>query len=226
VRAAVLGEPSCPHGAIRLSVVHRRTVALLLAASACCLSLDASGQPPTDALVAATSESRRASPQLTSKVRLIKHSAEYWKVTLANPPLNIIGPSEVPELVKILEQIEADALVKVVVFDSAVPGYFSAHYDLLTPLEESTGMKPGPTGMHPVPDFMVRLSRLPIVTIASIRGRATGIGSELVLATDMRFASREQAILSQWEVGAGLVAGGGPQSRLPRLVGAVGPSRS
>ena len=75
-------------------------------------------------------------------------------------------------------------------------------------------MKPGPTGMHPVPDFMVRLSRLPIVTIASVRGRATGIGSELVLATDMRFVSREQAILSQWEVGAGLVAGGRPAKSL------------
>jgi len=38
-------------------------------------------------------------------------------------------------------------------------------------------------------------------------------------ATDMRFASREKAVLSQWEVGAGLVAGGGPMARLPRLMG-------
>jgi enoyl-CoA hydratase/carnithine racemase len=35
----------------------------------------------------------------------------------------------------------------------------------------------------------------------------------------MRFASREKAILSQWEVGAGLVPGGGPMARLPRLIG-------
>ncbi|KIQ31550.1 enoyl-CoA hydratase [Variovorax paradoxus] len=160
-----------------------------------------------------------AAPADKARIVLTRKTPAYWKVTLSNPPLNIIGPAEVRELVKILEQIEADQQVKVVVFDSAVPGYFSAHYDLLTPLEESTGMKPGPTGMHPVPDFMVRLSRLPIVTISSIRGRATGIGSELVLATDMRFASREKAVLSQWEVGAGLVAGGGPQSRLPRLTG-------
>jgi enoyl-CoA hydratase/carnithine racemase len=55
--------------------------------------------------------------------------------------------------------------------------------------------------------------------IALIRGRATGVGSELALASDMRFASRERAILSQWEVGAGLVPGGGPLARLPRLVG-------
>jgi enoyl-CoA hydratase/carnithine racemase len=67
--------------------------------------------------------------------------------------------------------------------------------------------------------MLARLSRAPVVSIASIRGRATGVGSELALACDMRFASREKAILSQWEVGAGLVPGGGPMARLPRLIG-------
>jgi enoyl-CoA hydratase/carnithine racemase len=67
--------------------------------------------------------------------------------------------------------------------------------------------------------MLVRLSRAPVVSIASIRGRATGVGSEVALASDMRFASREKAILSQWEVGAGLVPGGGPMARLPRLMG-------
>ena len=67
--------------------------------------------------------------------------------------------------------------------------------------------------------MLARLSRRPVVSIASIRGRATGVGSELALACDMRFASREKAILSQWEVGAGLVPGGGPMARLPRLIG-------
>ena len=67
--------------------------------------------------------------------------------------------------------------------------------------------------------MLVRLSRAPVVSIASIRGRATGVGSELALACDMRFASREKAILSQFEVGAGVVPGGGPMARLPRLMG-------
>ncbi len=80
-------------------------------------------------------------------------------------------------------------------------------------------MEPGPTGMHPVPDFMVRLARLKAISIVSIRGRASGIGSELALAADLRFASREKAILSQFEVGAGFVPGGGPMARLPRLLG-------
>jgi enoyl-CoA hydratase/carnithine racemase len=160
-----------------------------------------------------------AAQQASGKIQLIRKSPAYWKITLNNPPLNIVGPAEVRELVKILEQIEADPDVQVVVVDSAVPDQFIAHYDLLKPLEDSTGMASGPTGMHPVPDFMVRFARLAPVTIVSIRGRATGIGSELALAADMRFASREKAVLSQWEVGAGFAPGGGPMARLPRLVG-------
>jgi enoyl-CoA hydratase/carnithine racemase len=165
--------------------------------------------------LASTNSVMKAGPHM----HLTKKSAAYWKVILDNPPLNIIGPREMRELVSILNKMEADPKVQVVVFESAVPGYFSAHYDLLSPLEASTGMEPGPTGMHPVPDFMVRLSRLPVVSIVSIRGRASGIGSELALAADKRFASREKAVLSQFEVGAGFVPGGGPMARLPRLVG-------
>ena len=181
-----------------------------------------SASPPRNVELAAASVAEGEADHeaaAASKVQLRRVSPAYWRVTLANPPLNIIGPPEVRELVHILGQIEADTQVKVVVFDSAVPGYFCAHYDLLSPLEDSTSMPPGPTGMHPVPDFLVRLSRLPVVTIVSIRGRASGIGSELALAADMRFASREKAVLSQFEVGAGFTPGGGPQSRLPRLVG-------
>ncbi len=152
-------------------------------------------------------------------IRLTRHTSAFWRVTFSNPPLNITGPAEIRRLSRILDQIEADPCVKVIVFDSDVPGYFMAHYDLLKPLEDSTGVAPGPTGMHPVPDLMIRIARLKAVTISSIRGRTSGIGSEIVLATDMRFASREKAVLSQFEVGAGFAPGGGPMARLPRLVG-------
>jgi enoyl-CoA hydratase/carnithine racemase len=73
--------------------------------------------------------------------------------------------------------------------------------------------------LPPWPDFLARLTRLPVVSIALIRGRATGNGSEITLACDMSFASREKAIISQWEVGVGMVAGGGPMARLPHLIG-------
>jgi enoyl-CoA hydratase/carnithine racemase len=143
----------------------------------------------------------------------------YWRVTFDHPPLNIFGPESIPELNEVITALETDNDVKVVVFDSAIDGFFLTHYDFLANLDESTNLPPGPTGLHPLPDMLVRLSRAPVVSIASIRGRATGVGSELALACDMRFASREKAILSQWELGAGLVPGGGPMARLPRLIG-------
>jgi enoyl-CoA hydratase/carnithine racemase len=140
-------------------------------------------------------------------------------VTLDNPPVNIFGPKTIPQLNEIITAMETDAELKVVVFDSAIDGFFMTHYDFLAKVEETTSLPPGPTGLQPLPDMLVRLSRAPVVSIASIRGRATGVGSELALACDMRFASREKATLSHFEVGAGIVPGGGPMARLPRLMG-------
>jgi len=156
---------------------------------------------------------------IAKQIRLEQHSPSYWRVTFDHPPLNIFGPQNIPQLNEIITALETDEQVKVVVFDSAVEGFFLTHYDFLAKLEDSTSLPPGPTGLQPLPDMLVRLSRAPVVSIVSIRGRATGVGSELALASDMRFASREKAILSQWEVGAGLVPGGGPMARLPRLIG-------
>ncbi len=153
------------------------------------------------------------------QIQLERRSRFYWRVTFDLPPLNIFGPDAMPWLNDIVVSLEADDHVKVVVFDSAVEGFFLTHYDFLAPLEDSASLPPGLTGLQALPDALARLSRAPVVSIAAIRGRATGVGSELSLACDMRFASREKAILSQWEVGAGLVPGGGPMARLPRLMG-------
>ena len=158
-------------------------------------------------------------PNATPRVLLERRLPSYWRVTFDHPPLNVFGPETIPQLDTIITALETDDHVKVVVFDSAVEGFFLTHYDFLAPLEDSTSIPPGPTGLQALPDMLARLSRAPVVSIVSIRGRATGVGSELALASDMRFASREKAILSQWEVGAGLVPGGGPMARLPRLVG-------
>jgi enoyl-CoA hydratase/carnithine racemase len=156
---------------------------------------------------------------MTKQILLTRRSPAYWRVTFNHPPLNIFGPETIPQLNEIITALETDEHVKVVVFDSAVEGFFLTHYDFLAKLEDTTGLPPGPTGLQPLPDMLVRLSRAPVASIALIRGRATGVGSELALACDMRFASREKAILSQWEVGAGVVPGGGPMARLPRLMG-------
>jgi enoyl-CoA hydratase/carnithine racemase len=153
------------------------------------------------------------------EIRLARRSSTYWRVTFDHPPLNIFGPETIPQLNEIVTALETDDQVKVVVFDSSVEGFFLTHYDFLAKPEETTSLPPGPTGLAQLPDILVRLSRAPVVSIVSVRGRATGVGSELSLASDMRFASREKAIFSQFEVGAGLVPGGGPMARLPRLIG-------
>jgi enoyl-CoA hydratase/carnithine racemase len=156
---------------------------------------------------------------MTKQILLTRRSPAYWRVTINHPPLNIFGPDTIPQLSEVITAIETDEQVKVVVFDSAIEGFFLTHYDFLAKLEDTTSLPPGPTGLQPLPDMLVRLSRAPVASIALIRGRATGVGSELALACDMRFASREKAILSHFEVGAGIVPGGGPMARLPRLIG-------
>jgi len=146
-------------------------------------------------------------------------SPTYWRVIMNNPPLNLMGPEFLLQFREIMGAIESDEQLKVVVFESAVEGFFLNHSDFNAKLEELTGISPGPTGLEAWPDILVRLQRVPVVSIALIRGRATGNGSELTLACDMSFASREKTRLSQWEVGVGMVAGGGPMARLPRLIG-------
>jgi len=155
----------------------------------------------------------------STQIRVTRRSPAYWRATFDNPPINVMGPVMVQQFQDLIKALEADQAVKVVVFDSAVEGYFLNHSDFTASLEDLTSMPAGPTGLPPWPDFLVRLTRLPVASMALIRGRATGNGSELTLACDMSFASREKAIISQWEVGVGMVAGGGPMARLPDLIG-------
>ena len=118
-----------------------------------------------------------------------------------------------------MSALETDAEAKVVVFRSADPEFFMAHWDVLADKAKVAAMPPGPTGMHPWIDVLVRLARAPVASIAEIRGRARGAGSEFVLACDMRFASRQRGILGQFEVGLGAVPGGNPMARLGGLMG-------
>src|SRR5262245_9394870 len=96
------------------------------------------------------------------RIQLERRSPSYWRVTFNHPPLNIFGPETIPQLEEIITSLELDQGVNVVVFDSAVEGFFLTHYDFLTNLEDSTGLPPGPTGLHPLPDMLARLSRAPV----------------------------------------------------------------
>jgi enoyl-CoA hydratase/carnithine racemase len=154
-----------------------------------------------------------------TQIRLTRLTPAYWRIAFDNPPLNVMGPQFVREFREILSAVETDEDLKVVVFESAVDGFFLNHSDFHSDFEELTSIPQGPTGLEAWPDILVRLTRAPVVSIALIRGRATGNGSELALSCDMSFASRDKAVLSQWEVGVGLVAGGGPMARLPGVMG-------
>lgn len=95
------------------------------------------------------------------------------------------------DLTRLIETLETDTDVKVVVFDSADAEFFMAHIDLVR-VNEGT-QRPGPTGLPPWPDLLTRIEHAPFVTVASVRRRARGVGSEFILGLDMRFASREWA---------------------------------
>jgi len=154
-----------------------------------------------------------------AQVGLNRVTDSYFRVVLDNPPLNLMGPEFVWQIREIVTTLENDDRVKVVVFESAVDGVFLNHSDFLANFDDLTGIPQGPTGLEAWPDVLVRLTRAPFVSIALIRGRATGNGSELALACDMSFASREKALFSHFEVGVGVVPGGGPMARLPRVMG-------
>ena len=143
----------------------------------------------------------------------------FWQATFSNPPINLVDPTTIVELSQLIEKLESEPDVKVIVFQSSDPDFFLAHYDVLVDKARTAAMVRGPTGMHPWLDVLVRLSRAPVVSIASIRGRARGAGSEFALSCDIRFASAEKAVLGQFEVGVGAVPGGNPMARLAGLMG-------
>ncbi|MFI6761520.1 enoyl-CoA hydratase/isomerase family protein [Micromonospora sp. NPDC050417] len=144
--------------------------------------------------------------------------SSYWRITFSNGDINLMDADTLEQLAELVAAIEQAPDLKVVVFDSANPDYFIAHWDVFADTDRVGAMAPGPTGLHPYIDNFVRLSRVPAVTISAIRGRARGAGSEFALATDIRFAGHK-AILGQFEVGVGAVPGGGAMTRLARLVG-------
>jgi enoyl-CoA hydratase/carnithine racemase len=145
-------------------------------------------------------------------------SPAYWRVTFDNGPVNLLDADSIEQLTRVIARIEDSDVVCVVVFRSANPEYFMAHWDLRADRTRVAAMAPGPTGQHPYVDNLIRLSKAPAVTISEVRGRVRGAGSEFVLATDVRFAG-DRAILGQFEVGVGYAPGGGAMARLARLVG-------
>jgi enoyl-CoA hydratase/carnithine racemase len=137
---------------------------------------------------------------------------------IAAPPMNLLGPELVHDLVSLIQDAEADTTLKVVVFTSADPDYFISHVDL-TRIAEYRAEAAALTGEASIAALFHHLSASRLVTIAQIEGRVRGAGSEFVLACDMRFAAQETAIFGQFEPAFGQIPGGGATQYLTRLMG-------
>jgi enoyl-CoA hydratase/carnithine racemase len=148
---------------------------------------------------------------------ITKYSASFWRITLDNPPINLMGPDMIAGLQRLMDIIECDTELKVIVFDSANADYFVSHFDVVR--GGDLPQVSGKLGVTQWVDVSNRLHNAGIITIAVIRGRVRGIGSEMILACDMRFASREKALFGHLEVGMGLLPGGGGTEYLPALAG-------
>src|SRR6267378_788729 len=151
-------------------------------------------------------------------VRLIEETSAYWRVLFESPPFNIVDATIFEGLQDLLARMDASSSLRVVVFESANPEFYLAHFDLTGKIGNIMTAV-GASGFPILMDTFVRLTRSPVVSIAKIRGCVRGVSSEFVLACDMRFASRENMRLGQPEVAVGLHPGGGGTERLPRLVG-------
>jgi enoyl-CoA hydratase/carnithine racemase len=152
-----------------------------------------------------------------STIHLERTSPQIAKITFANPPVNLIVGETVVRLSETIDQLATDPDIQVVLFSSGVPDFFLNHFDLAAAADF-----PAPQGKDEVPvwtDVVLKLTKAPYITVASIRGRTRGGGNELALAFDLRYASREKALLGQPEVGSGLLPGGGGTERLPRAIG-------
>jgi enoyl-CoA hydratase/carnithine racemase len=147
--------------------------------------------------------------------RIESLSEAYRRVTFDHPPLNLLDSADIADLCELIDEMIDDTALKVVVFDSADTDFFIAHYDV----GRAAVAKVATAGLPPWIYFTTRLANADVVSIASVRGRTRGVGSEFVLACDMCFASQQKAVFCQPEVGVGLIPGGGAIERLPQFVG-------
>jgi enoyl-CoA hydratase/carnithine racemase len=139
-------------------------------------------------------------------------------VDIAAPPMNLLGPELVRDLVTLIQRAESDNAIKVLVCKSADPDYFIPHVDV-TQISEYRQEAARLTGEASIGLLFRHLSASRLVTIAQIAGRVRAAGSEFVLACDMRFAARESAIFAQPEPAFGVVPGAGGVQHLTRLMG-------
>ncbi|HTX10946.1 MAG TPA: enoyl-CoA hydratase/isomerase family protein [Solirubrobacteraceae bacterium] len=155
---------------------------------------------------------------LTFQTLNVRQEGGVLFVEIAAPPMNLLGPELVRDLVSLIQHAEAADTVSVLVFTSGDPDYFISHVDL-TQVTEYRAEAAKLTGETSIGLMFRYMSASRLVTIAQIEGRVRAAGSEFVLACDMRFAARESAIFCQLEPAFGQLPGGGAVQHLTRLMG-------
>jgi len=148
----------------------------------------------------------------------VKRESAVLFVEIAAPPMNLFGAEVIRDLVSLIQRAEADDSIKVLVFKSGDPDYFISHVDV-TRIKENREAAAKLSGDASIGQMLRYLSASRLVTIAQIEGRVRGVGSEFILACDMRFAARESAIFGQFEPAFGVIPGAGGAQHLARLMG-------
>jgi Enoyl-CoA hydratase/isomerase len=99
-------------------------------------------------------------------------------VEIEAPPMNLLGPELVRDLVSLIQHAEADDAVRVLVFKSADPDYFISHVDL-TRITEYRAEATKLTGEASIALLFRYLSASRLVIIAQIEGRVRAAGGPL-----------------------------------------------
>ena len=165
----------------------------------------------------AITDNRASAPFVFEKLNVTSEGAVLF-VEISAPPMNLEGPELIRDLVSLIQQAEASETIQVLVFKSGDPDYFISHVDV-TRIKESREAAAKLNGDPSIGQVLRHLSASRLVSIAQIEGRVRGVGSEFVLACDMRFAARESAIFGQFEPSFGVIPGAGGAQHLTRLMG-------
>jgi enoyl-CoA hydratase len=148
--------------------------------------------------------------------QLLTISDHVARITLHNPPANVLSLSLLKELEQALNEVEGDEDVRVVIVTGG-GRFFCAGADI-NELAQLNTVRSGSEFAARGQSLLSRIDRLEKPVLAAINGTCLGGGLELALACHIRVAAAG-ALLGLPEIKLGLIPGFGGTQRLPRVVG-------
>ncbi len=149
--------------------------------------------------------------------QLLTISHHVARITLHNPPANVLNLAVLKELELVLNEVEKDEYVRVVIV-TGTGRFFCAGADI-NELAHLTSAHGGAEFSVRGQSLLNRIERSEKPVLAVINGTCVGGGLELALACHIRVAAAG-ALLGLPEIKLGLIPGFGGTQRLPRVVGA------